>query len=271
MFDYHVHTTYSRHGSGTMTEYVESALTAGLSQMGFTDHLPWVGEGNVPWCIPGNEFDAYLADVAALKQRYHQIEILLGVEADFVPGLEDQTRALIARASFDYVIGSVHFLGGWNFDDADAQDEWQSRDIDEVYVEYWNTVAASAETGLFSIIGHCDLPKKFGKGPIRPLHDEIRRMAKRLREASVVVEVNTSGLRRPANEIYPSLSLLSILAEERVPVTLGSDAHDPGDVARDFSAAFDLIQRAGYDTVHRWQAPRKFAPVPLQKLRRGSL
>jgi histidinol-phosphatase (PHP family) len=154
--------------------------------------------------------------------------------------------SLLEAHPFDYVIGSVHHLGAWGFDDPRQIGEYDSRDIDEVWIEYFELVGDAAESGLFTILGHLDLVKKFGYRPTRTLGHELDGLVHRVARSGVVVEINTAGLHKPAREAYPTLDILSRLRTAGVPVTFGSDAHRPDEVGRDFAHAASLAQAAGY-------------------------
>lgn len=99
---------------------------------------------------------------------------------------------------------------------------------------------------MFDIMGHVDLVKKFGHRPSQDMTNEIEKTAKVFKETGVAVEINTAGLRKPVKEIYPSLAALKIYCKAGVPLTFGSDAHDPQDVGRDYDKAMDLAKSAGY-------------------------
>ena len=114
----------------------------------------------------------------------------------------------MSRYPFDYVLGSVHHIDGWGFDDPRVMHEWDRRDVDEVYRRYFQLVGDSAEAGVFTILGHVDLVKKFGHRPEDPAFDAVVDMADRIARAGTLVEINTAGLRRPVGEIYPHLSIL---------------------------------------------------------------
>jgi histidinol-phosphatase (PHP family) len=234
-----------------MERYVEHAIEAGLTELGFSDHLfmYWLPPrerdpelGMAEW-----EHDLYIEDVERCRQRYAtDIAIRLSTEADFIPGHERELESILRRYDWDYVIGSVHFLDGWGFDDSRYVGEYQHRDIDALYAQYFETVAASAETGLFDTIGHSDLIKKFRHYPARPLGEAYAGLARRLAGAHVCVELNTAGLRKPCAEMYPHRDLLRAFHTHGVPITLGSDAHAPDQVAADFTAAVDALRGAGY-------------------------
>src|SRR5215472_1756436 len=185
LVDYHVHTARCGHAVGAMERYVERAIESGLKELGFSDHLfmYWLPAdrrdpelGMAEW-----EHDFYIEDVERCRRRYTgDITIRLSTEADFIPGHEKALESIVQRYDWDYVIGSVHFLGEWGFDDSRQIAEFEQRDIDALYAQYFETVGASAETGLFDTIGHIDLIKKFGHRATADLAGAYTRLAQRL-------------------------------------------------------------------------------------------
>jgi histidinol-phosphatase (PHP family) len=262
LVDYHVHTARCGHASGAMERYVEHAIEAGLTELGFSDHLfmYWLPReqrdpvlGMAEW-----EHDFYIEDVERCRRQYaNDIAIRLSTEADFIPGHEAELEAILHRYDWDYVIGSVHFIDGWGFDDGRYVSGFDAWDIDALYARYFDLVGASAETGLFDTIGHADLVKKFGH---RAAHDQAEvyaRVASRFAKAGVCVEVNTAGLRKPCREMYPNPDLLRACRAEGVPTTLGSDAHAPTEVAADFQAATSLMREVGYAEFVKYAARQR--------------
>jgi len=201
-----------------------------------------------------SELHDYVGEVRALQAEYPGF-ILLGIEADYRPDTFDDVRGLLESYPFDYVIGSVHYLDGWPFDDPRQRHTWDGREIEDVYRRYFDLVGEAAETGAFTLIGHLDLVKKWGHRPPRPLEDAARALAERIARAEVVVEVNTAGLRKPVAELYPDVTLLRLLREQGVAVTFGSDAHSPQDVGRDFDAALAAVREAGFDSYAALEYP----------------
>jgi len=151
------------------------------------------------------------------------------------------------------VIGSVHFIDGWGFDDARYLGNYAAWDIDALYARYFDLVGASAETGLFDTIGHADLIKKFGHRPRGDQSAAYARVASRLAQAGVCIEVNTAGLRKPVGEMYPHHDLLQACHQAGVQTTLGSDAHAPNEVAADLQSAIDLMRSVGYSRFVRYE------------------
>ena len=130
-------------------------------------------------------------------------------------GRRPSTRcgSLLESQPFDYVIGSVHHLDDWGFDDPRQIDRYESVDIDDMWVEYFELVGEAAESGLFTIMGHLDLVKKFGYRASRSLEVELDRLLERIARAGVAVEINTAGLHKPVKEAYPSPEILRKLRD----------------------------------------------------------
>ena len=262
LVDYHVHTARCGHAAGAMERYVEHAIEAGLTELGFSDHLfmYWLAPdardpelGMAEW-----EHDFYIEDVERCRAAYaRDITIRLATEADYIPGHESQLEAILRRYDWDYVIGSVHFVDGWGFDDSRYRAGYAEWDIDALYARYFDLVGASAETGLFDTIGHADLVKKFGYRPNADQSEAYARVAARLARAGVAVEVNTAGLRKPVAEIYPHSDLLRACRVAGVQTTIGSDAHAPAEVASALSLATDLMRAVGYTEFIRYEKRRR--------------
>jgi histidinol-phosphatase (PHP family) len=229
-----------------MEDYVKEALRCGLDEVGFSDHLPMKGgkENNLSMAL--EELPDYVKEVERLRRGFPDIYIKLGIEADYVPGNESYLREILARYQFDYVIGSVHYIGTWAFDHPDKRDGWSSADIDAVYADYFDLLRQSARSGLFDIMGHSDLVKKFGHRCKADLSSELIDTAKVFAQQDVAVEINTSGLRKPVGEIYPSEEILTFYQKHSLPIVFGSDAHVPEDVGRDFDKAMSLARQCGY-------------------------
>ncbi len=243
--DYHTHSARCGHASGRPVDYVRAARALGLAGIGIADHLPLLPQYQPQVTMKMSDLPGYVDEVLALKADFPGY-VLLGVEADYRPHTVSDVGALLDSCPFDYVIGSVHCLGDWAVDDPRAISGYADRDIDEVWVEYLGLVGDAAESGLFTLMGHIDLVKKFGYRPTRVLDEELGRLAERLAKSGVLVEINTAGLHKPVGEAYPDPDLLRRLREAGVPITFGSDAHQPEHVARDFDHAVRLAQDAGY-------------------------
>ncbi len=244
--DYHMHTPLCGHAIGEPSEYVEQALRVGLEEIGFSDHAPLVAYEDARYTMNASQLPLYHSMIEAVQKKYASFTIKIGLEADYVPGFEEKTRKMLSSYPYDFVIGSVHFIENWAFDDPDQKLRWKDRDIDTVYRDYYSLLRRSASSGLFDIMGHVDLVKKFGHRATADLSDEVENTAGVFKKAGVTVEINTSGLRKPVKEIYPSLDVLKIYQKAGVPITFSSDSHDPQDVGRDYDKAVALAKAAGY-------------------------
>lgn len=245
--DYHTHTLRCGHAVGSAADYVEAARSLGLSGIGISDHLPLLHTTDPGVTMGLDELPAYVAEVQELKARYPGY-VYLGIEADYCRDTIQDVVDLLRTYPFDYVIGSVHFLDGWGFDDPSRVGDFDEQDVDEIYRSYYAHLEEAAGWGVFTMLGHLDLVKKFGHRPVGSLEPEIERVAEQMAQRGVVAEINTSGLHKPVAEIYPSAQILAILRRKGVAVTFGSDAHAPAEVGRDLAAAVRAMSEAGFQS-----------------------
>lgn len=161
-------------------------------------------------------------------------------------GREAELAAILARYEFDYVLGGVHFLGDWMIDDADFRHRYRERSVAEVYREYYRRVRQSVRTGLFDLLSHLDLPKKFGDRPEKEIDDAVDETLDAVRESGIAVEISSAGLRKPVGEIYPSRAILRAMNRRGIPIALSSDAHDPAEVGFAYGRLIAAAREAGY-------------------------
>lgn len=262
LVDYHTHTTRCGHAVGSMEEYVEAAIAAGVREIGFSDHIPmyWLPEERRD---PGiamrmEELEEYVADVCRLRERYKEIPIRLGLEADFIPGREEELVRILERYEWDYVIGSVHFIGEWDFDNPAKVNRYAEWDISDLYAKFFTLERMAAESGLFDILAHIDLIKKFGHRPSHDLGRLYADVASCIARAGVAIELSTAGLRKPVGEVYPNPALLAECCKQGVPLVISSDAHSPQEIAWGFADARALALATGYTQVARFERRQRF-------------
>lgn len=247
--DYHLHTVLCGHATGTIDEYVEGAISASLGEIGFADHAPLPDALREGITMPPEKTEAYIAMVQDTAGRYRdRIEIRTGFEVDF-PLHSTFDPAYFSDQRIDFLIGSCHFIDGWPFDHPEFMKEFENRDIDDTYTRYYAIIMELVASGLFNIIGHLDLVKKFGHRALRDFTSTIEAIFSMTARRNMAVEINTAGLRKPVGEIYPSRDIIDILFRLNVPVTLGSDSHGPEEVAHEFGRAVEQLRSAGYRTV----------------------
>ncbi len=268
LIDCHVHTELSGHGSGSVGQMISAAIFKGLGGIVLTEHLP-LPDGMDPHnhiSMPAEKLGAYADDVRLWAERAKGLQVVLGAEADWIPGREDETAAIrevAAHAGVQVLLGSVHFLGEWAFDDPHHLEEWDDRDVDEVYVSYFAHWCHAARSGLFDVMAHPDLVKKFGHRPSfdpRGLYEEAARAAA---DGGVLIEVSTAGMRKPVAEIYPAHDLLVAFRSAGVGATAGSDAHAADEVGLDIEVAYAALVAAGYSDVCLPVSRHESRSIPL--------
>jgi histidinol-phosphatase (PHP family) len=247
--DYHLHLRNEReqidHTVEAVERFVEVAAERGLDEIGFSEHVYYFQQTRSLWSVPYQtercvyDLESYCDAVTEAKRR--GLPVKLGIEVDYVPGREEETAELLAPYPWDYVLGSIHFIGRAGVDGRPTL-------IDEVGVEeawrrYYETLAAAARSGLFDSLAHPDLIRMHG--PEIPW--DWSAVAESLDGACL--EVSSAGLHKPQRELYPNRGLLREARARGTPITLASDAHVPANVGRDLDRAIAHARAAGYDTV----------------------
>jgi histidinol-phosphatase (PHP family) len=263
MIDYHLHGNFCGHATGDLAEYVEAAVAKGLTEIGFSDHLPKVVDPDPYHAMLEENLPRYVERVLALREGNRgRIAIKLGIEADYFEGHEAETRRLIESQPFDYVLGALHFLGDWHFTSKEGLARFASEDPVEAFPKYFEKLKRMIETGLFDVLAHPDALRRGAFQPARSMEKEHREVARLLARGGMAIEINTGGLRRGAGSVYPERSFFAACVAEGVPVTVGSDAHSPADVGKDFKSAFELLADFGVREVATYDK-RRLAGVPL--------
>lgn len=261
--DYHLHTPLCRHATGEPTDYAARALELGLTEIGFSDHSPMRRDDFDDWRMHFDQLDDYVGKVRKAQMDHPELAIKLSLEVDYLPGQEDWVAELAARHPWDYFIGSVHYISEtWAVDNPHQMSEWKTRDPWEVWSVYFDRLTQAVESGLFDIIGHADLPKKFRIKPERDVTPLFEAFLRAVVAQDVAVELNTAGLRKDCREIYPSAALCRMMRDGDVAITFGSDAHAAAEVGANWSEALDLARACGFTHWRRFEQ-RSFEAVPL--------
>lgn len=247
-----MHTPLCKHASGEPVDYARQALAVGLTEIGFSDHSPMARDDFDDWRMRDRQLDEYVEKVRQAQRDFPQLTIRLALEVDYLPGHEDWIRDLAARHPWDYFIGSVHYVSDdWAVDSPYQLSEWKHRDTYEVWSIYFERLTKAAASGFFEIIGHADLPKKFGHRPTQDCTPLYERFLAAVKKSNCAIELNTAGLRKDCKEIYPSRQILTLAHQYGVPITFGSDAHAPGEVGMNFAEAIQLARSVGYTHCRR--------------------
>jgi histidinol-phosphatase (PHP family) len=250
--DYHMHLRNGReqiaHDTSSVEAFVEAARRAGVDEIGFTEHVYYFRQTRTLWTVPYQaercvyDLESYVE--AVMQARERGLPVKLGLEVDYVPGRENETRRLLEPYPWDYLLGSVHFVDGLGIDGEPRL--LDAVGVEEAWHRYFDALGAAARSRLFDSLAHPDLVKIFGE---RDDAFDYRPVVEAIAESGMAVEVSTAGLRKPVGELYPHPLFLGACREREVPVTLGSDAHSPDVVGRDFDRARELLRSAGYETV----------------------
>jgi histidinol-phosphatase (PHP family) len=266
--DYHVHLRPDEPGTepelyftaDNVERYRRAAAEAGIDELGVAEHVHRFSAALDVWRHPfwveqaTDDLDAYCEFVVASGLR-------LGIEADYVAGAEERIAALLDAREFDYVIGSVHFIGEGAVD----QDRWnvwelERGDPDRVWGRYFSQLARAASSGLFDVIAHPDLVKVWGAarpGPQRDPRHYYEPAVEAIAAAGVAAEISTAGLRKPVAELYPAEPLARMLADAGVPFALSSDAHRPDQVGYAYDRAVQLLTSIGVGEIATFSGRRR--------------
>lgn len=266
LLDYHMHTHQCPDGHDPAEAMALAAARLGLTEMGISEHLDTSPTDEGFGCYNDAQVEAALA--RARQATDGRVVVRKGVEVCYQPSLEEEARQAIARCTHvDYVIGSVHYLDS-QYPPPEAFSEGQR---DATYRRYLRDCLRLVQSGLFDILGHFEYLRRHDQRAGRSYDprryaDEVEAVLRAVVERGMVLEVNSSGLRRPGGHWYPSrwtLKRYRALGGEAV--TLGSDAHRAEDVGAGILEALHLLRELGFRHVVAF-AGRKPRWVPIDRL-----
>jgi histidinol-phosphatase (PHP family) len=178
------------------------------------------------------------------KEKYRdKINILIGYEVDYIRGYVDDR---VISADVDYLIGSVHFIDEWGFDNPEFIGQYKNKNIDEIWQKYFDTIEEMANSKLFDIVGHIDLIKIFKFMPKKSIKDLSKKALLAIKKSGMSIELNVAGYRKPIGEAYPSKEILEEAYKLDIPITFGSDAHSKEQVSMFSSEILELAKSVGY-------------------------
>lgn len=291
MSDYHLHLhphvpfpgtpPMGTYPPGWIDRFVEAAQARGVTEVGFTEHLyrcvesipafgrwweldpdrrlgaemaEWIGEQRTL------SLERYVEVVLDAKQR--GLPVKLGLEVDFVPGTEARVIELLAPYPFDYLVGSIHWIGAWNFMRSSAPEEFARRGADVAFAQYFALETDLAASGLVDVLAHADVIKRHRIRPEGSLEHLYRPLVEAAVSSGTAVEVSSAGLRHDVGEIFPAPDLLALFAQAQVPITLASDAHVPDEAGWGHDEVIAAALAAGYAERLAFDARRRVS-VPL--------
>lgn len=247
MYDSHMHTPLCKHARGPLSAYAERAMQVGLRGITFTCHSPMPEGWDAGLRMTLAQLPQYVDMVEETRAEFAgRVEVRLGLESDYFPGLEGWIEDIHKRADFSTVLGSVHAL----------TKEFKARFLNgatrlEYEKSYFECLALAAESGLYDCLSHPDIvkiahPKQYD---VADHLDTIRRVLDRIAATGIAMELNTSGLNKAYPEMNPGMEMLREMALREIPVVIGSDSHDAHRVGAEFEAALNNLRDAGYDRV----------------------
>lgn len=266
--DYHNHLERGTLTLDYLKQFTDAAEKKGIEHFGISEHAyhfyqtadilrnSWVDERRF------YDMDDY---VKLFNHAWSEnIDVKMSIEMDYTPGKHTEMEKFIMSYNFDYVIGSIHWIGDFGIDLAEYRREWDKRDINEVYKLYFDQVVTLAHSNLFDIIGHIDLVKIFKYVPTDEdfLLEQYDRATTALAQSKTCVEISTAGLRKPTQTLYPDKRLLQMCHNKNIPIVLSSDAHVPEHVGADYDQALKLAKEVGYNEIMTFsKGERKAYPL----------
>jgi histidinol-phosphatase (PHP family) len=257
--DYHLHLRTDEVGKAAEAftqenadRYLAAAEEQGIEELGVSEHVYRFADALEIWDHPYWR-DQAVDDLGAYCDFVRTTPLRLGIEADYIRGAEDRIQSLLGAHDFDYVVGSVHFLGEKGAVDDQRYDVWEAfSDADTLWRTYFEWQAELVSSGLFDIVSHPDLIKIWGDDRPAPERDprfHYEPFVEALAESETAVEVSTAGLRKPVGEIYPARALAEMCKEAGAEFALSSDAHAPDQVGFGYDDALAFLEQLGVDRI----------------------
>jgi histidinol-phosphatase (PHP family) len=298
MLDYHLHLwPHDRRDTPLLPEqvadYCSRAQEQGVTELALTEHLfrfrqadalleGFWDDAGVPgdlaasmaeyWSFHATaDLDTYVE--CAMAARDAGLPVVVGLEVDYYEGRMDRVARLLAGYPFDVLLGSVHWVGGWRFDDLDdvvSMAQWSARDVDDCWEAYTRALEELAASGTCDVLAHPDLIKVAGHVPGAP-SEWWDRIAEAAARSGMAAELSSAGWRKPVEEQYPSFGLLERFVEHQVPLTTASDAHRVGDVAHRTDDLRALLSSAGVTSLQAYRSRRpRVVPVTPSRQPEGA-
>ncbi|MCG8700977.1 MAG: histidinol-phosphatase [Bacteroidales bacterium] len=272
---YHTHTHYCD-GGNPAEDYIVEAIKQKLPSYGYSSHAPIAIESD--WHVPGDKFSNYLADIATVKQKYSdKIDIYLGLEIDYIPGIAGRNKHILQSQELDYFIGSIHYVDAfengeqWNID---TSFELFEKGIKEIFsgdprkavTRFYEISCEMIEIDQPDIIGHFDKIKMYNqRGNFFIESDSwyvelVEMLLKVLKKHNTIVEINTRGYYRYGQEdLYPGQWIIEKMKSMDIPIQVNADAHLPEEITSGIEYGIKKIKEGGYDEVwvlnnSKWEA-----------------
>ncbi|MBK5442187.1 MULTISPECIES: histidinol phosphate phosphatase domain-containing protein [unclassified Peribacillus] len=259
------------YGEEWLDLYLKKAKQIGMKEVGIVDHLyrfketknyfekalnldpsDSIGVLQSYWIknVMTEKMDEFVEAIVAAKKRWEKegVSLKLGIEADYFVGQEEELEALLEGKPWDYVIGSIHYMDGWGFDNPQTASHFEEYDLEELYTRFYETVEKMIRSNMFDFVAHLDNLKVFNFKVNNESFNQrwYERIAVALKETNTATEVN-AGLyyRYPAKDMCPSIDFLTTIVNEGIPITLSSDSHYPDDLGKYVAENKKMLQQLG--------------------------
>ena len=279
--NYHTHNRYCD-GKEELEDYIIKAKELNIKTLGISSHAP------VPfdawWTMPNEKLSEYLSELQVLKQKYNDknFTLLSSLEVDFIPGIFGPANPKIISANLDYILGSVHYTDIFNSGNRwtiDSDGKEFKKGVKEIFSgnylkavsRYFMLQMEMIDTEPPHIIGHCDKIRKHNENSL--YFDEnsktylslVYDLLKFCSEKGVIVEINTKYL--SYGFLFPDNKHFKWMKENKIPLTINSDAHHPNNLTYGFKEVSEMIMAAGFSEVWQWDG-KQFAPAAIVQKRK---
>lgn len=267
LYESHMHTPLCRHATGEPEEYAAVAESVGFKGIIVTCHNPLPDGLAQSSRMYLDQWSEYIDIVDRARDNFQgRIDIRLGLEADYLPGLEGFLEEQLGSAEFNHVLGSVHPQL------TEYRERYFHGDIVAFQRQYFEHLALAAESGFFDTLAHPDLVKNMYPEDWKPerVRATVIRSLDRIAACGTAMELNTSGMFKAISEMNPGLTMLAAMCEREIPVVIGADAHVPERVGDGYASAFDMLESVGYSSVSIFLSRRR-TEIPIQIARESLL
>lgn len=244
--DYQVHSTRSHDGMATIREQCLRALEMGLDEIGFTEHKDF---DPADPAVGYFDYACYSREIEQAREEFDgRLVIRKGVEIDYQHWFEEEIRRYLDAHEFDLVLGSVHYVDRMT---VMSPEYVQGKSAYEAYRRYFDAVAQSMESGLFDVLAHLEYANRrgvpaYGEYDPAPYTQQLSDIFGTMLRNGAILEINTAGLRHGAGHCYPCEQHVSLWAQlGGREISIGSDSHDPADLAANYTDAADIACRNG--------------------------
>lgn len=272
MVNFHTHTFWCD-GSNTTEEFVLYAIDEGFKQIGFSSHAP------IPlkmhWTLMSHDKVVnYVSDVRKLANKYTNIDIICGLEADYIQGITRPFEELMEEYKLDYIIGAVHLVRVQNHDklffiDGNKEDfysyisKYLNNDGKKACLLYYEQLIQMIETQKFDILAHFDKIKmnnanKYFNEEDHWYQDIVGEVLRLIKKKGIILEVNTRGLYKgKIDDFFPSKWIIVEAVKMGIPLLVQSDAHKVQELKGGMNEAYDFFREINYYKKFEWNKEKK--------------